>query len=81
MSGGASGYLSEDKGEVTKEFPKGKENYCPACYFDGGGVLERGKCDCDPVVIEKRKDDDGNVVEVRVFENGNLLSVTHLGKR
>lgn len=30
--------------EITKEFPKGKENYCPRCYFDNEKVVLRNVC-------------------------------------
>ena len=33
-----------DKGEVTKEFPQGKENYCPRCYFEDDEVILRINC-------------------------------------
>lgn len=31
-------------GDVTDEFPKGKENYCPECYFEEDVVILRGEC-------------------------------------
>lgn len=34
----------EPKGEITKEFPEGKENYCPHCYFGRGMVVLREYC-------------------------------------
>lgn len=34
----------ENKEEVTKEFPEGKENYCPRCYFDDDKVILRKDC-------------------------------------
>lgn len=30
--------------EVTEEFPKGKENYCPICYFEEDEVVLRVDC-------------------------------------
>ena len=30
--------------EVTKEFPEGKESYCPRCYFDDDKVILRDLC-------------------------------------
>lgn len=30
--------------EKTKEFPEGKENYCPQCYFDDDNVILRKEC-------------------------------------
>jgi len=32
------------KEEITKEFPKGKENYCPQCYFEDDIVILRKEC-------------------------------------
>ena len=38
------------EGEITKEFPEGKDNYCPQCYFGsppdfkGKGVVLRENC-------------------------------------
>ena len=33
------------KEEITKEFPEGKENYCPKCYFQNEGrVILRKDC-------------------------------------
>jgi len=29
---------------ITKEFPKGKENYCPRCYFENEKVILREDC-------------------------------------
>ena len=39
----------KDLGEITKEFPEGKENYCPKCYFGEppefkGKVILRKDC-------------------------------------
>ena len=31
-------------GEITKEFPEGKENYCPQCYFEDDKVILRKDC-------------------------------------
>lgn len=28
------------------EFPKGKESYCPRCYFELDEALERDNCKC-----------------------------------
>ena len=30
--------------EITEEFPKGKDNYCPACYFEEDKVILRDEC-------------------------------------
>jgi len=30
--------------EKTKEFPEGKENYCPQCYFEDEKVVLRADC-------------------------------------
>ena len=32
------------KGEVTKEFPLGEEDYCPKWYFENGMVVLRKDC-------------------------------------
>jgi len=29
---------------MSKEFPKGKENYCPICYFEDEKVVLREDC-------------------------------------
>lgn len=34
-----------EKGEVTKEFPEGKEKYCPRCYFENDKVILRKDCE------------------------------------
>ena len=34
------------KVEITKEFPEGKENYCPRCYFEDNKVVLRKDCLC-----------------------------------
>lgn len=31
-------------GEVSEEFPQGKESYCPQCYFDDDKVILRKDC-------------------------------------
>lgn len=31
-------------GEVTKEFPEGKENYCPQCYFVDDKIILKKDC-------------------------------------
>lgn len=31
-------------GAISAEFPKGKENYCPQCYFEEDVVILRGEC-------------------------------------
>lgn len=41
-------------GEVTSEFPKGKENYCPTCYFDDDKVILRSECPCNRPTSSKR---------------------------
>ena len=33
-----------NNGEVNKEFPEGKESYCPRCYFDDDKVILRDLC-------------------------------------
>ena len=33
-----------DKGEITKEFPEGKESYCPQCYFEDDKTILRKDC-------------------------------------
>ena len=33
-----------NNGEVTQEFPDGKESYCPACYFEDDKVVKRKDC-------------------------------------
>lgn len=30
--------------EITKEFPEGKENYCPRCYFEDDKIVLRKDC-------------------------------------
>lgn len=30
--------------EITNEFPEGKENYCPRCYFENDKVILRKDC-------------------------------------
>ena len=39
-------YAIEIKGKVTEEFPAGRENYCPQCYFENDEVIIRGNCSC-----------------------------------
>jgi hypothetical protein len=34
----------ETKGEITKEFPLGKERYCPRCYFENDWVVLKEHC-------------------------------------
>jgi len=29
---------------MTQEFPQGKENYCPRCYFEDDKVILRKDC-------------------------------------
>lgn len=29
---------------ITGEFPDGKDNYCPQCYFEDNKVVLRGDC-------------------------------------
>ena len=34
----------DKKGEITREFPEGKENYCPRCYFEDDKVILKTDC-------------------------------------
>lgn len=34
----------EQKEAESAEFPEGKENYCPQCYFDKDKVVLRAEC-------------------------------------
>ena len=36
--------MKEIKEQITKEFPLGKENYCPRCYFESDKVILRVDC-------------------------------------
>lgn len=35
--------------EKTKEFPQGKENYCPRCYFEDDKVILKSECKHRPL--------------------------------
>ena len=37
-------YQVSHSGNKSKEFPEGKESYCPECYFDNDKVILRKEC-------------------------------------
>ena len=40
---------TKTEGEISKEFPQGKESYCPRCYFDDDTVILRKDCPHNPM--------------------------------